>query len=372
MNVSLLRPLSRISSVPPLQRIQKSAVPIAGYTFIAGLAVAIAVRFLIIALLAPATDVFYYDQQAAQTLLAGANPYTHNFAGIPSSLVSPGAERVFAYLPFTAIYLIPFYLLGDVRLGFLVADVVIGFCLYMLGGRWSTLSSLVFLLTPFSIIFSTLYINNSLVSMAFLSLFLLFEKRGKRLSAALAMGVSLASIQLMWILFPFLAYYLVRSGRVRDLAVGILVPVAIVLPFAIWSLPDFISDTIVFQFARPTLDLINPTGPLGYSINPSLNGFLLAFANSTLPFLVRLGAMVILLPLFLRRARSMSDVLLRGGLFTLISVFVLPNNFFWVYTELPFLVLLARFSVESSLRRPQSLKHELASWASHPEKGISA
>ncbi len=267
-------------------------------------------------------------------------------------MATPGGERVFAYLPFTALYLIPFYLLGDVRLGFLAADAVIGFSIYKLGGRWSTLSSLVFLLMPFTIIFSTLYVNNSLVSMAFLSLFLLFEKLGNRLSAAIALGVSLASIQLAWLLFPFLAYYMFRDRRVRDLAVSVIVPVAIMLPFAIWSFSDFISDIILFQFARPTLNFITTTGPLGYSINPSLNGFLLLFTNSTLPFFVRLGAMVILLPVFLMRARSLSDILLRGGLFTLISVFVLPNNFFWAYAELPFLVFLALFSVDSSSPRP--------------------
>ncbi len=358
MNVSLLRPLSHISSLPLPRGIQKGPIPIAGYTFIAGFAGAIAVRLLIITLLAPATDVFYYDQQAAHTLLAGANPYSHTFTGIPSSLATPGAERVFAYLPFTAIYLIPFYLLGDVRLGFLVADAVIGLSLYALCGRWSALSSLVFLLMPFSILFSTLYLNNSLVSMAFLSLFLLLEKRGNQLSAAIALGLSFASIQLAWILFPFLGYYLLRSARGRDFAVSILVPVAIMLPFAILSFPDFISDTIVFQFARPPLDFITTAGPFGYALNLSLNGLLLAFANSTLPSFARLGAMFILLPVFLFRARSLNDLLLRGGLFTLISVFVLPNNFFWAYTELPFLVFLAFFSVDSSLRRPQTLKHE--------------
>jgi hypothetical protein len=312
--------------------------------------VAIAARLLLIALLSPGSDVFYYDQQAAQTLLAGANPYTHTFTGIPSSLATPGAERVFAYLPFTAIYLIPFYLLGDIRFGFLVADAIIGFSLYSLGGRWSSLSSLVFLLMPFTLIFSTFYLNNSLISMAFLSLFFLFEKRGNRVGTATALGVSLASIQLAWLLFPFLAYYLVRSGRAKDLALSILVPAAIILPFAIWSFSDFFSSTIAFEFGRPTLNLVTATGPLGLTLNLSLNGFLQTFTNSTLPSLARVGTMVILLPVLLLRTRNLHQVLFNGGLFTVISVFVLPNNFFWAYTELPFLLFLALFSLDSSIR----------------------
>jgi hypothetical protein len=346
-----LRRLPSIS-LPSSKGIRQSQIAIVGYSFITGFAVSIVARALILAFFGPASDVFYYDKQAAQTLLAGANPYTHTFTAIPSALETPGAERVFAYLPFTAIYQIPFYLLGDIRLGFLVANAIIGLSLYMLGGKRSTLASLIFLLNPVTMIFSTIYLDNSLVSIAFLALFLAFDRWGNRFSAGVALGLSLASIQLAWILFPFLAYYLVRRGQTKVLAVSLLVFAAVLLPFAVWSFPDFISDTIFFQFSRPTLGVVTQTGPLGYSLNLSLNGFLQTLANFTLPSFVRVGAIAILLPFLMRRSKTLNDVLLRGGIFTLISIFVLPNNFFWVYTELPFVVFLAYISINSHTSTP--------------------
>ena len=79
---------------------------------------AVAARLVLILLVPPTTDVYYYDAQAAEALIAGSSPYAHTFTGIPPRLVTPGAANVFAYLPFTALYLVPFRLLGDVRFGF--------------------------------------------------------------------------------------------------------------------------------------------------------------------------------------------------------------------------------------------------------------
>ncbi len=338
------------AEVAPVRSLQKSdrlRLSLAGYSFLFDLALAIGIRLLLIAFLAPGSDVYYYDLQAAQALLSGANPYTHTFTGVPPSLLTPGAEKVFAYLPFTAIYLVPFYALGDVRLGFLAADLIVGIALYKLGGRWSPLSSLSFLLLPSTIIFSTVYINNSLVSMAFLALFTLFEKQGNRLASSVSLGISLASIQLVWVMFPLLAYYFLRNGRARDLVLSLSVTAIITLPFALWSFPDLIRETFLFQFARPTLTFLTQTGPLGFNLNPSLSGILVTLTGIVLPFYVKIGAMLIVLPFLIRKARDLRGLLSFGGIYLLISVFVLPNNFFWDYTELPFLVLLAHLSLSS-------------------------
>src|SRR6266852_907310 len=67
-------------------------------------------RLALLLILSPASDVFYVDREAARVLIAGNNPYDHTFTTIPPALATSGAAHVFAYLPFTAIYLVPFYL----------------------------------------------------------------------------------------------------------------------------------------------------------------------------------------------------------------------------------------------------------------------
>ncbi|MDA4118893.1 MAG: hypothetical protein OK455_11200, partial [Thaumarchaeota archaeon] len=126
------------------------------------LAIAVAVRIYVVVAFPPVTDVYYYDTQAAQLILHGVSPYGHSFAGIPPSLATPGAQDVFAYLPFTAIYFVPFYLLGDVRFGAIAADVIIGLCLFQFQKRWSMVAAAIFLLIPFS----TYYMNDALPAVA--------------------------------------------------------------------------------------------------------------------------------------------------------------------------------------------------------------
>jgi hypothetical protein len=74
------------------------------------LVLALSVRLAVAASVPPASDVYYYLTQAVQALLGGMNPYDHAYVGIPPLLVTPGAGHVLAYLPFTVLYLVPFYI----------------------------------------------------------------------------------------------------------------------------------------------------------------------------------------------------------------------------------------------------------------------
>ena len=310
---------------------------------------AVAARLVFILLVSPTTDVYYYDTQAAEALLSGTSPYAHTFTGIPARLLTPGATNVFSYLPFTALYLVPFRLLGDVRIGFVIADLLIALTLYLSAeGRRMTIAG-VYLFAPFVVVFSTIYINNAIVSMLFLALFFYFERKGGRLLAPFCLGLSLASIQFAWLILPVILYYQSKEKKFRDIVIELATVVLVMLPFAILDFNSFFYETISFQFSRPVLGVITITGPIGLSLgallninlNLSLNGFLLTLAGFTLPLWSRVVALAVFLPFVLKRVKDLSSMAYASGVFLLVTLFVLPSNFFLPYIELPFFIFLA-------------------------------
>ena len=80
------------------------------------LALALVVRVVFVVVVPPSSDVYYYLTEGVQALLRSMNPYNYTFTGIPAALVTPGAEHVFAYLPFTLDYLAPFYIAATAAL----------------------------------------------------------------------------------------------------------------------------------------------------------------------------------------------------------------------------------------------------------------
>jgi len=330
--------------------------------FLLAVVIAILLRLALIFSIAPTTDVYYYDTQAAEVLLGGSSPYLHVFTGIPPRLLTTGASNVFAYFPFTAIFLVPFRVLGDVRLGFLLADLGVAFTLYYTRQRWSELSSLIYLYVPFTAVFSTIYLNNTLISIFFLALFFYFEKGGRVLLAATSLGLSLAAIQVVWIIFPLVVFYLLKANRLKELVIAILVATLLITPLALSDLNAFLFETLSFQFSRPVLSVVTLTGPLGWAfdsllninLNLSLNGFLLTMTGVALPLWLRTGALLSALPFFFKRTRGLSDLAYASGTFLLLSLFVLPNNFFLPYLEMPFFLLLAHFSKSFRDKQPNA------------------
>jgi len=321
---------------------------LASPTLISVILLAVVARLILILLVPPTTDVYYYDTQAAEALIAGSSPYTHTFTGIPPRLVTPGAANVFAYLPFTALYLVPFRLLGDVRLGFVLADLVIALTLYMSTEKRRMAIAEVYLFTPFVVVFSTIYINNAIVSMVFLALFFYFERKGGRLLAPVCLGLSLASNQVAWLILPVILYYQSRERRFKDITIELATAFLVMLPFALLDFNSFFYETITFQFSRPVLEVITITGPIDLSLgallninlNLSLNGFLLTLSGFTLPLWSRAGAIAVLLPFVLKRVKDLSSMARASGVFLLVSLFVLPSDFFLPYLELPFFIFL--------------------------------
>ncbi|QQG48504.1 MAG: hypothetical protein HY247_07115 [archaeon] len=316
------------------------------------LSVGAALRSMVLLLVRPLTDVYYYDTEAARAIVQGVSPYGHFYGGLPLGILStPGASNVFTYLPFTAIFFVPFYLAGDVRLGLILADTVIGACLVWSGYKRSLLASSAYLLFPFTILLSTVFLNNTVVAMLFIALFFAMERRGKGLVGASFFGVALASIQFSWFIFPFVALYYLREGRWKEPLVIVGVAAAIIAPYFFANPSAFVFDTLMFQFVRPTVAVVSYFGPLGYYVNLALNAFLLSSLNFSLPLYARLALVGSILPVFLYKARGSTRVALYSGLYLLFSVFVLSNDFFVSYTELPFFLILLYFGSPRVKRR---------------------
>jgi len=176
--------------------------------------------------------------------------------------------------------------------------------------------------------------------MLFIALFFAFERKGKGLLGASCFGVALASIQFSWFIFPFVAYYYLRDRRWKEPLAIVGVAAMIIAPYFAANPSAFVYDTIYFQFVRPTAAVVSYLGPFGYYVNLALNAFLLSSLHLSLPFYARALIVGALLPLFIYKVRGSRKLALYSGAFLLISIFVLSNDFFISYTELPLVLLL--------------------------------
>ncbi len=312
------------------------------WPFLLPVSVAVVARLLMVLFLPPLLDVYYYDSQAVQALLSGVDPYGFSYSAIPAWLATPGASTVFVYLPGVVLFLAPFGAAWDVRLGLIVADLLIAWGIHSIGGRWASTATVVFLLLPFTALFSTSYPNNTLVSMAFLGGAVALWFRGEGLPASILLGVSLASSQFVWLLFPLFAVWSLRSGKPKQLALSAIVAFALTLPFLLWNWYSFTYDTLFFEFTRTPRTIVSAAA-FGLNVNPTLDGIMVTLLGISVPLLARALATLALLAYAIWRSKELAGILFNGSWFMLAAVFLLPNVFSWWYLELPFQTFLMWF-----------------------------
>lgn len=319
--------------------------------FLALVLAAVAARLLMVWLLPPLLDVYYYDSQAVKALLSGLDPYGLSYTGIPSWLATPEATNVFAYLPGVLLFLAPFGALLDVRVGLVAADVLVGFGVYLIGGGRAKSGTLIFLLLPFTALFSTSYPNNTLVAMAFFGPSVALWLRGKNGIASILFGAALASSQFLWLLFPLFIGWALGSRRLRGLAVAIAVALALMLPFLLWNASAFTFDTLFFEFTRAPRPILSAAA-FGVNVNPTLDGIAATLFGVSVPFLFRAAATLAALAYATVRSRDLSTALLNSTWFMVVTAFVLPNDISWWYLELPFQTLLMWFVAKGAKSAP--------------------
>ena len=303
-------------------------------------AVGVGVRLSLLALPARyATDVSYYNAQAVGYLFRGVDPYGAAYS-VPPPLATPGAGKIFAYLPGVFSFTAPAGAVWGTALGLVAADLVVAWALLKLGRNRGWACSALFLLFPPTVLFSTYFPNDSLPAIAFLSLALVAESRGSRRAGALLWGLAFASSLEAWLLFPF---YLALSLRRRDYGgpvLAALAATAFVAPFAAWGPSSFFEDAILFQFRRGASALVS-SGPFGLNVNPSLQGILLS-AGTSAPLVARGALAAAALALCLWRFRhGLEGLALGGAVFTAVALFLVAGDLFWAYLELPLALLLA-------------------------------
>ena len=319
--------------------------------FVIIVVVAVAVRLMLLATpFANLPDVYYYDAQAAHALLSGSNPYGHNYT-VQTGLATQGAGNVFAYLPGVVEFLVPFGAAGDVRLGLVACDVLVALALYSLKGRWAGPTAAVYLLLPTGVLFSTWYPNDTVVGMAFLGIAFATRARGRYGISAAFNGLSLASSQFVWLFYPFVLLAELKARRFEETILSLLVAFVAVGPFIFWNPAAFVSNTIYFEFGRPVLELLTH-GPSGINLNPTLSGLMVTLFGASVPLIVKAGIVAAVLIPLLWKASTPQKVLLNGSFFLIIAILVLPNDFFWVYLELPLMTLMVWFL---SSRGPETL-----------------
>lgn len=306
-------------------------------------AAAVVARLLMVWLLPPLLDVYYYDAQAAKALVGGIDPYGLSYLGIPAWLATPDASNVFAYLPGVPAFLASFGAIWDIRLGLVFADVLVGFSIFSMGGKRAKSSALFFLLLPFTALFSTSYPNNSLVSIAFLGLAGMFWAGGRGRLASLATGAALASSQLVWLLYPLFLVWSLRSRRFDEVAIQLGVALLLVLPFALWNWPRFFYDVVVFQFTRAPRAVITQVA-FGYNVNLTVDGIVYTLLGVSVPLLLRVAAAVAAVSYAALRSRDLGSVLLNGTWLMTLMVFLLPNDLSLWYLELPLVTFLMWFA----------------------------
>lgn len=321
--------------------------------FVAIAAAAFALRASLSLVAQPMSDVPYYDSQAVAALLGGSDPYGHLYTGIPPSLATPGAETVFAYLPGVFLFLVPLSPF-DPRLALAVAEFLVAYSIYAIGGKWSLLSSAVFLLLPFGALFVVVYPNNALLGMAFLGLGALSQSKGRHAPAAIFVGLSAACTQFAWLAFPFFAVNWIRERAWTLVAASAVAALAVVLPFLAWNPGAFLQNTLFFEFGRAPFPFVSNQA-WGINLNPSLSGISVTLLGAGVPSVVRVLIVLAVLAFVIRKAGGLKSTLLRLGLFLTVSVFVLPGDFFWVYLELPLQAILMSVALDPEKEEPSPL-----------------
>ena len=265
-------------------------------------------------------DVYYVDNQAAKLILGFQNPYTQN-------LVAQGyGWNMFAYLPMVPIYYAPFYLLGDIRLGNIFADIVIMFSLYFIAKSINRgaafFAPLAYAILPFSVWLTSVASTNIMIGASFLTVSTAALVRRKHLEAAIFLGLALATNQLVFLALPLIIFYFLGERKISYFMGSLLVTAGIILPFFFQDTFHFIYDVILFQFQRPLQS--NGVFSLYSLINATTGLSLTAWIRISLFLSVTLIAVI-----GLRRKKLLLVPLIGTLLF--LGAFILPVNGFWNY-----------------------------------------
>jgi uncharacterized membrane protein len=294
-------------------------------------------------------DVYYVDRESAKLILEFQDPYLFsNYTNHLGNLVT------FAYMPVIPAYYAPFLVLAsDIRIGNIVADVIIVVAMFFIGRSimkrenfrfWVAFSgSIAYAILPTSIFLTSVSGTNMMIGSMFLfvGLAALFEERPS--IAGVFIGVALAANQFIILIFPLVALYCLRNHNLKTVLISASVAAMIILPFMLYSPSQFVYDAFTFQFQRTMQK--NGVWDLYYLVY-TLSGFKLGTYLRVAIFIVPAS-----FASFFFSRKKKNDLLIGSAIVSALASIVLPIDGFWNYFLLPFTFLCALVpSILSSTR----------------------
>jgi hypothetical protein len=215
---------------------------------------------------APGTniDTYTFQRDACKSLLQGNDPYGATQANIfdsfhtevffgPGMVVNGRVQVGFQYPPLTLLWVVPGYLLGDVRYSYILAVIIsaaLSFAISPDKGGLGIVS--VLLLSPATFLVENRCWTEPLVLMMLSAT--VYAAVRKRSWLPVALGLFLATKQYNFLALPFIgcfvwpfqwkAYWKLAG---LSLAIG----AATLLPFAIWNFRGLWHDLVLFHLAQP-------------------------------------------------------------------------------------------------------------------------
>jgi hypothetical protein len=212
----------------------------------------------------PFIDVFSFQRDACENLLKGVDPFGATQADIydahdsalnygPGMVVGGRVLVGFQYPPLTLLWVLPGYVLGDVRFSYILAVALAAWFLFALcpDNRGLAIVS-VLLFSPVTFVIETCSFTEPLVYVTLCAT--IYAAVKKRWWMPIALGLFLASKQYNFLALPLIAYF-VRpfqwKAYFKLTGLALATATATVLPFAIWNLSALWHDTVLFHLRQP-------------------------------------------------------------------------------------------------------------------------
>lgn len=207
---------------------------------------------------------------AADYLLQGKNPYSENYFetdfsrwhGSTSDSEKIAATPIYhyAYPPFSFIFSVPFYFIGqklfgfyDQRILFLLLFLFSSFLIFKLPKEKNKklLAIAFFSLNPF-ILIHLIYGSNNILTIFWMILLFYFIKSKKPLISSIILGLAIGIKQSIWFIIPFyLTYFFYKNNKkliptLKSIWPAIIIPIILFAPFLVWNYNNFIDDILMF------------------------------------------------------------------------------------------------------------------------------
>jgi hypothetical protein len=214
----------------------------------------------------PAVDIdcYTFQQVSEHRLMQGTDPFGQTQANIytaadtphyygPGMVVDSRVQVGLQYPPITLAWILPGYLVGDIRYSYILAVVLSAVAIFALSpGRRNLYMAAFLLLNPITFLVENRCWTEPMVLLALCAT--VFVSRVSRGWLPLALGLLLATKQYNFLLLPFVPYLVVPfrwRPYARLMAVSICVALATVAPFAVWNFRAVIRDLVLFHLAQP-------------------------------------------------------------------------------------------------------------------------